>query len=480
MRFSDFTPALWALCLSQASAASCKPSPAAPIDVDVAVIGGGSGGIHAAIQLKDAGAKVVVIEKKSQIGGHAETYTNPATGISANIGVVLFESSEIVKKYFARLGVATANQNPASLVSNAKSYDFSLGIPIPAQNATAAAASQQAIGAAIQAYSQNVLSKYGWVDQGYFIPEPVPEELTMPFGQFAQKYDFSALLPVISQFNWYPGDISTIPAIYGIKGFGPGLLSSFTGEFIVSASGDTRSLYHAAAAELGDSVLLDSTIVYVKRDSGNSKTSGVSLVVKQPNQPSKIIRARKLLIAIPPTLENIGSFDLSKAERKLFSKFSALGYWAGVADIPGMDVSLRNVGALTPYNTPVIPGDNGFFASGSPNQFLLGVAFDNTQYTDADAKAVVRKELATLAAVGAVPADAAQKVTFPYTSNHAPYNVRVSGEDITAGFYREFLGLEGSRNTYWTGAAFAGHNSGLIWTWNEGTVVPALKKGLGL
>ena len=53
---------------------SVKPaSTSAPsqviLDVDLVVIGGGSAGIHAAIQLKDAGAKVVVIEKKKQIGG---------------------------------------------------------------------------------------------------------------------------------------------------------------------------------------------------------------------------------------------------------------------------------------------------------------------------------------------------------------------------------------------------------------------------
>jgi ribulose 1,5-bisphosphate synthetase/thiazole synthase len=36
--------------------------------VDVAVIGGGSSGIHATINLKDAGAKVAVIERKKQIG----------------------------------------------------------------------------------------------------------------------------------------------------------------------------------------------------------------------------------------------------------------------------------------------------------------------------------------------------------------------------------------------------------------------------
>jgi hypothetical protein len=202
--------------------------------------------------------------------------------------------------------------------------------------------------------------------------------------------------------------------------------------------------------------------------------------VQQPDQGLKYIRARKLLVAIPPILENVGSFDLCSDEARLFSKFSALGYWAGVANIPGLNVSLQNVGAFTQYNTPVVPGDNGFYTTGSPGQFLLGVAFPNTRYTDADGEAIVRKELATLAAVGAVPANAAETVTFPYTSNHAPYNVRVSAEEIGAGFYRKLLALEGSRNTYWTGAAFSGHNSGLVWTWNDGTVIPGLKKDLGL
>ncbi|KAH7121728.1 hypothetical protein B0J13DRAFT_567197 [Dactylonectria estremocensis] len=473
MRSSVFVAVL-ASCLSQAHAAAHK-SPEPCIDVDVAIIGGGSGGIHAAIGLKDAGASVVVIEKKSQIGGHAETYTNPKTKIPANVGVVLFENTDVVEKYFDRLGVATSNINPLAGGSTSKSYDFSLGIPIPAQSDAEAAASQQAIAAAIQAYSQNVLSKYPWVDQGYLVPHPVPEELTLPFGQFAEQNKFSALLPLISQLNWYPGNITTIPTLYGIKKFGPGLIKSISSTFIVAKSGNTRSLYDAAAAELGDDVLLDSTVVEVHR-----KKSGVSLIVKQPGHAAKKIKARKLLVAIPQTLKNVGSFDLSKTERNLFSKFSALGYVAGVANIPGLEVDLQNVGALTPAHTPVIPGSNGYFTSGSPNQFLLGVAYDNTKYTVADSEALIRKELGTLAAVGGAPADAAEKVTFPYISNHAPYNLHVSNKEIRNGFYGKLLALEGSRNTYWTGAAFNAHNSALIWEWNENTVLPALKKDLGL
>ncbi|KAL0939156.1 flavin-containing superfamily Amine oxidase [Colletotrichum truncatum] len=481
MKISRIASPAWALLVSSAIASPCS---AKPIDVDVAIIGGGSAGIHAAIHLKDAGAKVLVLEKKSQIGGHAETYVNPQTHIPTNVGVVVFENSEIVSNYFSRLNVSTIKNNPLNPQPGAvtKNYDFSLGIPIPAQNASATAAQQQALQAAAQAYSINVLAKYPWIDQGFLVPDPVPEELTVTFGELAQKYNFSALLPIIAQFNWYTGDISTIPALYGIKGFGPGLMNSIFGEFIISANGDTRALYDAAAKDLGDSILLDTTVVKVDRDVkiDDSNTSGVSVLIHQPGQDHKLVRARKLLIAIPPTIENVGTYDLSADEKSLFSKFSAIGYWAGVATIQGLNNSLQNVGVQTPFNQPVIPGSNGIYTTGSSGDFLVGVGFNNADYTDEDGKAIIRKHLATLAAVGAVPQNAAETVTFPYYSNHAPFNVRVSADEIKGGFYSKLLALEGARNTYWAGAAFTGHNSALVWSFNEGTVLPGLKKELGL
>jgi hypothetical protein len=456
------------------STPSCNPN---VIDVDVAIIGGGSGGIHAAIHLKDAGASVVVIEKKDQIGGHAETYTSPTTGVVSNVGVVLFENTDLVKRYFARLGVPTITSNPLASPSSAKTYDFALGIPIPAPDAAAAVAQQQALQAAAKTYTQNVLSKYGWIDRGFLVPDPVPEELYLPFGQFAEKYNFSALLPIIAQLNWYTGNLTTLPALYGIKGLGPGLLASVLGEFILSGTGNTRSLYDAALRELGSRVLLSTTILSVDR---HSNSTGVTLLVAQPGSAPKTIRARKLLVAIPPTLKNMWSFDLSKQEEAIFSKFSSLGYFAGVANVPGFNGSFTNIGALTPFNQPIVPGNNGFSSTGSPNEFLIGGGFDSGDITDEEGMDLVRKNLATLAAVGAVPVDAAHSVTFPYTSNHTPYNVRVTAEDIKAGFYANLLALQGSRNTYWTGAAFSGHNSALVWTWNEGMIVPGLKKDLGL
>ncbi|KAF9767185.1 hypothetical protein IL306_000290, partial [Fusarium sp. DS 682] len=408
------------------------------------------------------------------IGGHAETYINPKTKIPANIGVVLFENTKTVQQYLARLGVAVEKHNPFKAPSSTQMYDFTLGVPVPDQDEAEAAATKRAMAAAMQTYSQNVLSKYPWIDQGYHIPDPVPKELLLPFGQFTQQNNLSAILPLISQLNWYPGNITTIPTLYGIKKFGPGLLQAVSSEFLVAASGDTRSIYKAASAVLEQDLYLRSDLVRVQRSK-----EGAVVTIRQ-RRKTFTIKAKKLLVAIPQTIENLKAFDLSEMERKLFSKFSAFGYVAGVADIPGLNVSLQNVGITTPAKTPMIPGSNGYLYSGSPDQFILGVAFGNTDYTVAYSKSLVRKELTTLERVGAVPTGTAKRVTFPYISNHVPYDLHVTGQEISKGFYTELLGLEGYRNTYWTGAAFAGHNSGLIWNWNDGTVLPALKKDLSL
>jgi hypothetical protein len=415
----------------------------------------------------------------------AETYTNPQTRIPTNVGVAIFENTTVVSNYFSRLNVSSFLFNPVTDVPQGTpatlNYDFSLGFPIPAQDASAVAAQQQAVASAAQNYTINVLSKYPWIDLGFLVPDPVPEELLVPFSQLAQTYGFLPLLPIIAQYNWFTGDIATIPALYGIKGLGPALLSSIFGKFIVSASGDTRSLYEAAARDLGDSIMLNTTVVKVRREvKFDNVTTGVTVLVHQPGKPHKLICARKLLVAIPQTLKNVDKYDLSDDERNIFSKFSALGYWAGVVTVPGLNNSIRNVGAQTPFNQPVIPGTSAINAAGSPGDFVVAVGFNDLNYTEATGQNVVRDSLAKLSAVGAVPQNAAQVATFPFSSDHGDFNLRVSADEIKKGFYSKLLSAQGARNTYWTGAAFTGQNSGSVWNFNEGTVVPGLKKDLGL
>lgn len=269
----------------------------------------------------------------------------------------------------------------------------------------------------------------------------------------------------------------------GIKGLGPSLLSSFFSKFIQPASGDTRTLYEAASLDLGDSILLDTSILKINRDIVLDKatnTTGVSVLIHQKGQPRQLIRARKLVVAIPQTIANVGKYDLSCDEKAMFSKFSTLGYWAGVVTVPGLNNSIRNVGIVDPFGQPAIPGPAGIQSTGSGSDFLVSVGFNDLNYTDTTAQSVIRENLKKLSHLGAIPVNSSQTATFPYSSDHGPFNLRVSSQEIGNGFYGKLLANQGVRNAYWTGAAFAGHNSGLIWNFNNAVVVPGLKKDLGL
>ncbi|KAH1614538.1 hypothetical protein KXX21_001424 [Aspergillus fumigatus] len=63
---------------------------------DVAVIGGGAAGTYAAIQLGDLGQSVVLIEKKTVLGGQTEAYKDPTTGNIIDYGVENFQNTMLV------------------------------------------------------------------------------------------------------------------------------------------------------------------------------------------------------------------------------------------------------------------------------------------------------------------------------------------------------------------------------------------------
>jgi hypothetical protein len=128
----------------------------------------------------------------------------------------------------------------------------------------------------------------------------------------------------------------------------------------------------------------------------------------------------------------------------------------------------------------VVPGPSQISAAGAKGYFVTSIGFNDLNYTEASSQAIVRSDLGRLAAAGGVPKESAEAATFPFSSDHGPFNLRVEASDIKHGFYKKLLAIQGKRNTYWAAAAFAGHNSGLVWNFNMGTVVPGLKKDLGL
>lgn len=73
--------------------------------------------------------------------------------------------------------------------------------------------------------------------------------------------------------------------------------------------------------------------------------------------------------------------------------------------------------------------------------------------------------LKNLAARGLQASDGAY---FAASAVHADFEMSVGAEAIRNGFYRELYGLQGKRNTWYTGATWHAHDSSLIWRFTEG------------
>ena len=281
------------------------PSTYASKDVitrDVAVIGGGSTGTYAAVNLQYLGKSIVLVEKENVLGGHTNTYTDHATGITVDYGLQAFWNSEsaisqhlrrwcfidlpivsVARAYFRLLDIETG---PFQLLPNTRVFaDFQSGKKVDnvlsTFNFTAYAAQ---------------LGKYPYLLYSWDLPNPIPEDLLISFGDFIKKYNLEDV--AFDVFNSAEGvsNILSEPTVNVFKFIDESFLDTSSGNGIVPRSSNGE-IYVKAATRLGKDVLLSSTVVAARR--GGTITS---LVVKTP-KGNKLIRASKLLITIPPLLQ---------------------------------------------------------------------------------------------------------------------------------------------------------------------------------
>lgn len=425
---------------------------------DVAVIGGGSGGVYTAIRAKDSKKSVVVIEKKDQLGGHTETYTDPATGYSINYGVVVWHDLPLVRKYFARLNVTLGKLDFGAITN--RYVDFATGKDTPGF--------PQNFSDGIAAYAAQ-LAKYPDLEAGFFLPDPVPEELLLPFADYVEKYP--ALKPAVYYLfvsTQGLGDFLRLPTLYIFKNWGLDVLRNVQNGFLTASSGNNGELYRNAGAVLGQDVFLNSCVIATQRNAG---APYVKVVVETPSG-LKLILAKKLVITIPPLPEKLRGFDLGSEELSLFKRFSSKGYYAGIVRDPGIPISLiSNAAADTPYNVPRFPGFYGLTPTRVPGLIDFKYGSDNV-LSDEQVKANVIADLERLHQVGTFN-ETFEPEIFIYT-NHSPFELNVPARDIADGFYKKLYALQGKRRTYYTGAAFQSHDSSLIWTYTEANVIPGI------
>lgn len=431
------------------------------IERDVCIVGGGAAGTYAAIGLRDRGRSVVVVEKSDRLGGHCETFRDPASGAPIDIGVIVFPDNELVRGFFGRFGVPLVT---AALGGGAVNQfvDFRTGRAV-----AAFAPAPLEVGTALATYLQILEARFPFLDQnGFQLPEsgPVLDELLLPFGEWVSLYGLEALVPTFYLFEQGFGPLLSATTLYVLKNMSRSVVGALLGGSFQLAPVGAGSLYEAAEAELGGDVLYESEVCEVQRG------EGVCLRVRTP-EGGRTIRAGKLLFTAPPLLSNLSGFDLDFREFALFSRFRRHHYWTAVARIDGMPpgVQLVNAAPEAPFNLGPLPGIYSIGPSAAPG--LFDIKFGSDFYLpDRLVQRRIRKDVERVATEGVSGLDFQGLAIF---KNHSPYSLVVKPRQIREGFYASLQALQGDRDTFYAGAAFQTHSSAAIWAHLE-ELLPAL------
>ncbi|EXJ86868.1 hypothetical protein A1O3_03822 [Capronia epimyces CBS 606.96] len=437
---------------------------------DVAVIGGGASGAYGAVRLSQLGKSVVVVERKPVLGGHTETYTDPVSGNSTEMGVVAWYDTPTVKNFFASLNVGLKT-------TDVQRAGFTTLTTIPVDFRTGELVTSIYEGNVTQGllnYAAQV-AKYPYLEDGFNLTYPVPADLLLPFGEFVKKYDIAGAIQVITVFANGIGRILDQLTLYVFKLVSlQAIVALQEGNYQSAVSGKNHEIYEAAQAKLGADALVNSQVLAVQR---NATGSGVAVLVNTPTGV-KLIKAKKLLLAIPPKLDNLAGFDLDATERALFGQIQNVGYYAAIINDTGIPdaVELRNFGVDSPWNVPALPGP--YFIQAANTAGLFSVKYNSpVQISDDQVKTEIVAALNRVKAAGSVNTTAVTTPHFVEYHSHAPFAFNVPAAAIQDGFYTHLYALQGRKNTFWTGAAFHAQDSSKLWEFTE-KLLPAITEGI--
>ncbi|RMD40164.1 hypothetical protein DV735_g4946, partial [Chaetothyriales sp. CBS 134920] len=415
---------------------------------DVAIIGGGAAGTYAAIRLRDLGDTVVLVEKDAQLGGHAHSYTPPG-GVPLNYGVFNLQNYTVVQNWFARFNLAlTEIERPAGN----KFADFTTGEElavgtIPAPNFTDYLAQ---------------LAKYPYIETSWNLPQPVPEDLLLPFGEFVEKHGLQDIAYTIAQLAVGNGNALDQTTVYIMKAVDRPFILGNMGT-AVTAVNHTQELYEMALEELGSDALVSSTVVRASRSD-----KGVVLLVQTPNGKT-IIKAKKLVIAAPPTLANLNPFDLDEKEQGIFSQFQHKAVYVGLIKEVDLLAGHRyyNGDPNTTYHLPELPTASMIWPTKAEGIFWAwyNSAIELPVSTVKSHMIQIFKNL--------LPTSSPSLVAF---KDHSPMTLSVPSDKIRNGFYNDLLSLQGYRNTWYTGSTWISDHSASVWNFTEYQVLPIFQK----
>ena len=126
----------------------------------------------------------------------------------------------------------------------------------------------------------------------------MPADLLLSFGQFITKYNLQDAVPYLSLYGQGWGNFVTLPTLLAVKYFSPSFFSPsslYNGGLGALAAKDNSLIYEKATKELGPNVLLSSNVLSMDWSAADL----IQILVQTPSG-KKLIRAKKLVSAIPP------------------------------------------------------------------------------------------------------------------------------------------------------------------------------------
>lgn len=381
--------------------------------------------------------------------------------------------------FFQRLNVSVGTPPPRARLT-ARYVDFTTGLPV--DYVPASSADQQA---AFQKFYNVTASFENYLLPGYWnfpVPSDIPADLLLPFGQFVAKHGIHAAVNQIFEVTGLGvGDFQNALTMFVLGAFGAPMIRSMLQQAgsITPASRRNIELYEAIQSRLGASVLLSSVVAQSERT-----PSGHTLWVRNSRTGKcTVVRARKLLLAIEPTPENMAPFSLDEEERAVFSKFRWQTVHAGIVAHPALPVgaSLVNTpAAAAPNQYMEVPRGNliaRFDNMGSNSSHFRVLMVGNERFGVEQAQRLVRENFAGFVRAGTLRSvEGAGEMEIRAWADHGAMHMHVSAEEIRNGFIQRLYALQGRRATWWTGGAFSVQFQAVLWAFDD-TLLPRIIAG---
>ncbi|QKX55262.1 uncharacterized protein TRUGW13939_02354 [Talaromyces rugulosus] len=442
---------------------------------DVTVIGGGVGGTYAAVRVADYNKSVVVVEQTETLGGATRTYHDPATGETIDVGVQIFQNMDIVKSFFARYNLPLINMSIG--ISGAGGGLIPVNLRTGQHFNYSVLPSDDNVASAFKKYAAQLARFPFLTDPGIQLPDPVPEDLLLPFSKFVDKYDLQDIVQLVALQAQGFGNVLETTTLYVFKFFNEIVLENLASSFLASATTNSHELYEKAYDALGGAknVLFNSTIISIDRPAKSDPDAPIKLYVQSSSTGEIVqINTKQIVFAIPPVASNFETVDLDETEDSLISRFTSHTFMAGVLknaaylEAPGL---LYNADLTTPYKLPKLPS---IYFIGPMFGNLTAIPYGGPSPPDPEDEEDIKKDVISLVKKS-IPGSDPEIVSWMSGGN---YECQVSADEIRGGFYERLNNLQGYRNTWWTGAAFQHPDCALIWNFTDAVVIPNLIKAL--